>query len=41
MLVNVVKGPTCFEEIRTVDSVLYESYMEACQALHLRGYDNK
>lgn len=30
MLLNIVKGATSFEEIRTVDGVVYNTYQEAC-----------
>ncbi|KAK9050845.1 hypothetical protein SSX86_030188 [Deinandra increscens subsp. villosa] len=39
MLLNVVKGPLSFKDIRTVDGVEHETYMSACRALHLLGDD--
>jgi hypothetical protein len=33
MLLNVVKGCTSFEDIRTVNGVVHTSYKEACEAL--------
>ncbi|XP_076900374.1 uncharacterized protein LOC143554528 [Bidens hawaiensis] len=30
ILLNKVKGPECFEDIRTVDGVVYETFRDAC-----------
>lgn len=39
LLVNV-RGPTSFENIKTVDGVLYRTYREACQRLQLLEDDS-
>ncbi|XP_022003575.1 uncharacterized protein LOC110901029 [Helianthus annuus] len=39
LLLNVVRGPRSFKEIRTVDGVEYPNYMLACKALSLLGDD--
>ncbi|XP_076929192.1 uncharacterized protein LOC143593449 [Bidens hawaiensis] len=39
LLLNVVHGPLCFKDIRTVDGVEYPNYMLACKALGLLGDD--
>ncbi|XP_035844552.1 uncharacterized protein LOC110928801 [Helianthus annuus] len=39
MLLNVVRGPRGFKEIRTVDGVEHPTYMSACKALSLLGDD--
>lgn len=41
MLLNTAKGCTSFEDIRTVDGVLYSSYKSACRALELLNDDNE
>jgi hypothetical protein len=41
MLLNVVKGATSYEDLRTVHGVLYPSFKDACQALVLLGDDNE
>ncbi|XP_020094143.1 uncharacterized protein LOC109714116 [Ananas comosus] len=39
MLLNKVRGPRNFDEIRTVNGILYETFRAACDALGLLGDD--
>ncbi|GKC49325.1 putative PIF1 DNA helicase/replication protein A1-like protein [Tanacetum coccineum] len=39
MLLNVIRGPSNFTEIRTVDNVVYLTYMATCKVWNLLGYD--
>lgn len=41
MLLNIVKGPTCFQDIRTVGGTIYSTYKAACNALGLLDGDNE
>ncbi|KAJ4786766.1 ATP-dependent DNA helicase pif1, partial [Rhynchospora pubera] len=41
MLLNIVCGPTSFEDIRTVDGIVYPIFKEACDALGLLENDNE
>ncbi|XP_048624130.1 uncharacterized protein LOC125575320 [Brassica napus] len=41
VLLNWVRGPTSYEDIRTVDGVLYPTYEDACYALGLMDDDKK
>lgn len=41
MLLNIAKGPTSFEDIRTVDGVLYDSFKNAYVARGLLEDDNQ
>ncbi|KAH9615625.1 hypothetical protein KSS87_013884 [Heliosperma pusillum] len=40
-MLNFVKGPTCFEEIRKVNGTVHSIYREACYALGLLGDDKE
>ena len=40
LLLHNVRGPTCFEDLRTVDGVLCETYQQACEMLGLLESDN-
>ena len=41
MLLNVIKGPRSFEEIRTINNVLYPTFRSACYALGLLDDDKE
>ncbi|XP_074283182.1 uncharacterized protein LOC141607728 [Silene latifolia] len=41
IMLNFVKGPTCYEDIRTVDRVVYPTYREACYTLGFLGDDKE
>ncbi|XP_076912066.1 uncharacterized protein LOC143570267 [Bidens hawaiensis] len=41
ILLNKVKGPTTFEEIRTVNNVVFPTYRDACYAYGLLDDDNE
>ena len=41
MLLNIVKGPTCFENIRTVNGVVHPTFKAACYALGLLDDDKE
>nr|XP_027098951.1 uncharacterized protein LOC113718236 [Coffea arabica] len=41
MLLNIVKGPRSFEEIRTINGVVHPTFKAACQALGLLGGDEE
>ncbi|CAH9104480.1 unnamed protein product [Cuscuta epithymum] len=41
VLLNVVKGPRSFEELRTVDGKIYDTFRDACYARGLHGDDKE
>ncbi|XP_076939897.1 uncharacterized protein LOC143608857 [Bidens hawaiensis] len=41
ILLNKVKGPECFEDIRTVDRVVCETFRDACYKRGLLDYDKE
>ncbi|XP_071698423.1 ATP-dependent DNA helicase RRM3-like isoform X2 [Rutidosis leptorrhynchoides] len=41
ILLNKVKGPTSFEDIRTVNGIVYDTFKEACYALGLLSDDRE
>ncbi|OMO88272.1 hypothetical protein COLO4_20330 [Corchorus olitorius] len=41
LLLNVVRGPRSYEEIRTVGGVLYPTFQRACETLGLLGDDRE
>ncbi|OMO64424.1 hypothetical protein COLO4_32056 [Corchorus olitorius] len=41
LLLNVVRGPRSYEEIRTVNGILYPTFQSACEALRLLKDDNE
>jgi len=40
-MLTVVKGPLCYEHIRTVDNILYPTFREACEYLGFLADDTK
>lgn len=41
LLLNNVLGPTSFQDLRTVDGIVYDSYQESCLKLELIGDDKE
>jgi len=41
MLLNVAKGATSYEDLRTISGVLYPTFKDACQSMGLLGDDNE
>jgi len=41
MLLHKVRGPTCFNDMRIVDGILFETYQAACLAMGLLEDDNQ
>ena len=41
ILLNKVRGATCYEDIRTVNGILYDTFKEACYALGLLDDDKE
>ena len=35
MLLHIIKGPTCYEDLRMVNGRIHDTYKEACDALGL------
>lgn len=40
MLLHIIKGPTSFEHLRTVQGVVYNTYQAACKAMGLLEDDS-
>ena len=40
-MLNIVKGPRSYEEIRTVKGIIYKTYKDACYALGLLDDDKE
>lgn len=40
VLLLVIRGPTCFEDIRTIEGILYPTFKDACFALGLFRVDD-
>ena len=41
LLLNFVRGPTCYKEIRTVDGVVYPTFRDACYTRGLLDDDRE
>ncbi|XP_071727994.1 uncharacterized protein [Rutidosis leptorrhynchoides] len=41
ILLNKVRGPTCYEDIRTVNGIVYDTFKEACYAMGLLNDDKE
>ncbi|XP_071712987.1 uncharacterized protein [Rutidosis leptorrhynchoides] len=41
ILLNKVRGPTCYEDIRTVNDVVYDTFKETCYAMGLLDDDRE
>lgn len=41
VLLNYVRGPTSYEDIRTVDDIVYATFLEACEARGLLDGDKE
>ena len=41
ILLNIIKGPTSYEDIRTINSITYPKFKDACHALSLLDLDKK
>ena len=41
ILLNTIRGPTCYEDIRTVNGALYPSSRDACYAFRLLDDDKE
>ena len=40
LLLHNIKGQASFNDLKTVNGVLYETFMQTCQALNLLANDN-
>lgn len=38
MLLNIIKGPTCYEDIHTINDVIYPTFKNAYHALSLSDF---
>ncbi|CAH1445086.1 unnamed protein product [Lactuca virosa] len=41
ILLNKIKGPTCYEDIKTINGIVHDSYKDACYALGLLDDDRE
>ena len=41
MLLNIARGATSYDDLRTISGVLYPTFKDACQAIGLLGDDNE
>ena len=41
ILLNIIKGPTCYEDIHIVNGATYPNFKDACHALSLLDSDKK
>ncbi|XP_016178034.1 uncharacterized protein LOC107620384 [Arachis ipaensis] len=41
LLLNFLKGPTCYEDIKTIDGAVYSSFRDACYAMGLLDDDKE
>ncbi|XP_071718818.1 uncharacterized protein [Rutidosis leptorrhynchoides] len=41
IMLNKVRGPTCYEDLRTVDGIIYDTFKEACYAMGLLDDDKE
>ncbi|KAH7679123.1 DNA helicase protein [Dioscorea alata] len=41
LLLNEIKGPKTYDDLRTIDGITYQTYREACFTLGLLGDDNE
>ena len=41
LLLNEIRGSTCYEDLKTVNGMVYSTFQEACEALGLLGNDQE
>jgi len=41
MMLTIVKGPTSYKAIKTVNNILYDTFREACYAMGFLGDDKE